>query len=113
MNILFTRGFARRFPDGPCANAVHPGVVKTGFGHDYPGVFSWLASLASPFMVSSKKGAETSVFLATDRSVEGLSGGYYSDCKLRTPRTAARDEELSERLWAVSEDLCGFKFGQY
>ncbi|MGB0647944.1 MAG: SDR family oxidoreductase [Bradymonadia bacterium] len=113
MNILFTRGFARRFPDGPRMNAVHPGVVKTGFGHDYPGIFSWLAKCASPFMVSPAKGAETSIFLATGRTVEGLTGGYYSDCKLTTPRKAAQDEEMANQLWSASEDLCGFEFGQY
>ena len=113
MNILFTRSFSRRFPNGPSANAVHPGVVRTGFGHDYPGIFSVLAKFAGPFMVSPAKGAETSVYLAMGRTVEGLTGGYYADCKLTTPRKAAQNEEMAKQLWSLSEELCGFKFGQY
>lgn len=113
MNILFTRAFALKYPHGPNMNSVHPGVVRTGFGHDYPGLFSWLAKLASPMMVSASKGAETSVYLATSDQVEGVSGGYYSDCVLREPRPKARDDVQGEALWQASEALCGFKFGQY
>jgi retinol dehydrogenase 12 len=113
MNILFTRAFALKYPQGPNMNSVHPGVVRTGFGHDYPGVFSWLAKLASPIMVSASKGAATSVYLATSDEVEGVSGGYYSDCALTQPRAKGRDDALAAELWLASEALCGFKFGQY
>ena len=46
-------------------------------------------------------------------AVEGLTGGYYADCKLTTPRKAAQNEEMAKQLWSLSEELCGFKFGQY
>ena len=111
MNIMFTRELARRAPsERVTANAVHPGVVKTGFGHDYPGLFSWLATIASPAMVSAAKGAETSIHLAISREVEGLSGGYYADAKLAKPRKKALDDEAALRLWRMSEKLCGVSF---
>ena len=113
MNILFTRQFAELFgPEVATANAVHPGVVRTGFGHDYAGWFSFLARLASPFMVSAQKGAETTVHLAMSEAVVGITGKYFSDKRETEPKPFALDLEAARKLWAVSEEYCGFVFGE-
>lgn len=112
MNILFTRQFAELFgPDVATVNAVHPGVVRTGFGHDYAGWFSFLARLASPFMVSAQKGAETTVHLAMSDEVTGITGKYFSDKRQTEPKPFALDLTTARKLWAVSEEYCGFVFG--
>jgi hypothetical protein len=41
--------------------------------------------------------------------VEGVSGQYFIKCRRRKPSRAARDEQLAERLWQVSEELTGVK----
>ena len=47
------------------ANCLHPGVVGTGFGQNN-GIFSKiLFNLSKPFMRSSEKGAETSIYLCS------------------------------------------------
>ena len=93
--------------DGITVNALHPGVVRTGFGKDgdAKGWFSWAIKLASPFMLSEEQGAATSVYLATSDEVEGKTGGYYARCKPASLSRAARDEAAAKRLWAVTESL--------
>ncbi len=98
MNILWTRELARRLADSQVtANAVHPGAVRSNLGNPA----AWQKAIVSAFMVSAERGAATSVFLATDPSVAGITGGYWAksvraDAKLSP---LARDDELAARLW--------------
>jgi len=74
-NVLFTRELARRYEDTKLtANAVHPGWVASNFGREGDmGVFIGLAMVASrPLMISSAKGAHTSVYLASSRPTSSL-----------------------------------------
>lgn len=50
------------------------------------------------------QGADTGVFLATDPSIVGHSGGYYSDCKEHTATYPYKKED-EERLWQYSEEM--------
>ncbi|RKG91763.1 SDR family oxidoreductase [Corallococcus terminator] len=109
-NILFTKGLAKRLAGTQVtANALHPGAVRTGFGHNSQGIFRHLVKLGAPFMISSEKGARTSVYLAASPEVAGVSGEYFIKCRKAKPSSAARDEALAERLWQVSEELTGVK----
>jgi retinol dehydrogenase-12 len=105
-NILFTRELARRLEGtGVTANCLHPGVVATGFGRTYGGVFSTLIKLAKPFMIRPEDGARTSVYLASSPDVATVTGKYFDKCKERQPSAAALDARAPERLWALSEGL--------
>ncbi|RKI38551.1 SDR family oxidoreductase [Corallococcus sp. AB004] len=109
-NILFSRGLTKRLAGTQVtANALHPGAVATGFGHNSQGFFKHLIKLASPFMLSPEKGARTSIYLASSPEVAGVSGEYFIKCRKAKPSSAARDEALAERLWQVSEELTGVK----
>jgi retinol dehydrogenase 12 len=109
-NILFTRALAKRLQGTVVtATCLHPGFVRTSFGRDIevsPFVKSAFGLIAR-FARSPEKGAETVVYLATSPHVQGASGGYYVDCKLTRPSSAARDDNAAERLWQVSERLVG------
>jgi retinol dehydrogenase-12 len=61
-------------------------------------------------MLSPEKGAETSIFLASDPSVATVSGGYYSKKKPEPVKSSFNTLANSQRLWAMSEDLTGTKF---
>jgi len=106
MNILWTRELARRLDgSGVTANAVHPGGVRSNLGDPAP----WQRALVRPFLVPPERGAETSVFLATDPSVATTTGGYWArsrpaDAKLTA---AARDDDLARRLWDANVELTG------
>ena len=97
-NVLFTAELARRLGGtGVTANCLHPGVIDTkllrkGFG---------------PGGAPVERGAETSVFLASDPGVARLSGLYFVNRRPAQPSAAARDPALARELWAVSERLAG------
>lgn len=110
MNILFARELARRLAARGVAvtsNSLHPGTIASQFGREGPWFIRAFYKVLGWAVKSPEQGARTSIFLASDPSVEGVSGRYYSDCKPKTPSRAARNDELAARLWAVSEQLCG------
>ncbi|MBO0931917.1 SDR family NAD(P)-dependent oxidoreductase [Fibrella aquatilis] len=64
--------------DGITVNAVHPGGVQTQLARDFKGGMKFLFNLMMPlFFVSPEKGAETSVYVATNDEVAGLTGQYF------------------------------------
>ena len=105
-NILFTRELAHRLDGtGVTANALHPGVVATGFGRNNRGAFRFMMRMAAPFLLSPEKGARTSIHLCSSPELEGVSGRYFVDCKEQQPSAAALDDGDARRLWAISEEM--------
>lgn len=105
-NILFTRELARRLAGTDVtANCLHPGVIGSGFGQTYGGVWSLLTKIAHPFLLSPEKGARTQVWLASSPDVQGVSGKYFDKCKERRPSEAAEDDAAARKLWAISEEM--------
>jgi NAD(P)-dependent dehydrogenase (short-subunit alcohol dehydrogenase family) len=106
-NILFTYELARYLTGtGVTATTLHPGVVATGFGHEDGGTWMRIGlTLGKPFLRSPRKGAETSVYLASSPEVEGLTGQYFVDCRPRRSSDASYDEAAAARLWEVSAQL--------
>jgi len=107
-NIVFTYELARRLAGtGVTANCLHPGVVATNFGKSGSAPVRWLLTLARPFIRTSSKGAETTVYLASSPEVEGVTGRYFMDCKEARSNAASYDESVWRRLWDVSEAMTG------
>jgi len=107
-NILFTRELARRLKGtGVTANALHPGVVATRFGHESGGIVSSVLKLVQNFAISPEKGAETIVYLASSPEVAGVSGEYFYKRKPSVPTRAAQDDRLAAELWRKSVELTG------
>lgn len=107
-NVLFTRELSRRF-SGITANALHPGVVRTGFGSKktkWSVRLLWL--LWQPFMRSPENGASTSIYLATAPRLEGVTGQFFDEkgCCRRMAR-GAKNEMLAKQLWRYSEEAIG------
>jgi NAD(P)-dependent dehydrogenase (short-subunit alcohol dehydrogenase family) len=107
-NIMFTYELARRLEGtGITANCLHPGTVRTELFRNLSGITGAAIKLATPFFRSPKKGAETTVYLASSPEVEGVTGKYFADCKETRSNEASYDKEAALRLWEVSEDLSG------
>ena len=109
-NVLFTKELARRLEgSNVTANSLHPGVVKTGFGHNNSGLMGAGLSLfhivASPFLLNSARGAETSIFLASSPDVENVSGEYFVKKEAVPSNDISNDPEVARKLWDVSEQL--------
>jgi NAD(P)-dependent dehydrogenase (short-subunit alcohol dehydrogenase family) len=103
-NILFTFALARRLAGaGVTANCLHPGVVATGFGHNTPGLVKTLLSLARPFLMTSEKGAATSIYLASSPEVAHVSGKYFAKSRPIASSKSSTDVALQEQLWELSE----------
>lgn len=88
MNVLFGYELARRAP-GIAVSSLHPGVINTkllrvGFGMGG-------ASLES--------GARTSVKVATDPSLRGVTGKYYSNEREAQSSQESHDRALQAELW--------------
>lgn len=108
-NVLFTYELARRLGDTPLTvNAVHPGFVATGFGHNTGGLWSGFIKIAQKlFAISPQKGAETLVYLASSAEVAGVSGKYWNDKQQKRSSDNSYDREQQKRLWAFSAEATG------
>jgi len=109
-NILFTRELSERLKGtGVTANAMHPGGVNTNFGNNQRGPMSLLFRAFKPFMRTPEQGADTLIYLASSLEVEGMTGKYLADRKVKVASDAAYDETLQKKLWEASEELTGLK----
>lgn len=105
-NILFTRELARRFAGtGVTANSLHPGFVATRFGDQTAGLLSFGIRVAKNFALTTEKGAETLVYLASSPEVAGVTGDYFHKCRVTTPSVEARDDAKAQRLWVETAAL--------
>ena len=108
-NIAWTYALSRRLADtGITANCFHPGGVNTRFGADTRGLQSLLLRFAQRFMLSPAQGADTLIWLASAREVEGRTGGYWVRRRLSQPSAAARDPDVVAHLWAESARIAGW-----
>ena len=106
--MLFTHELSKRLAGtGVTVNSLHPGVVGTNWGRHSVGAMSVGIRLASPFMTSPKKGAETSVYLASSPDVSGVTGKYFSKKREEKSSDESYDEAVALRLWNVSMVLAG------
>ena len=106
-NILFTRKLSEILKDDNITvNCLHPGVVATGFASQNDSKFQkFLFKLSKPFMRSSNKGAETSIYLSSSDDVSDVSGKYFYNSKVSKISSGASNEEDTERLWKISMEL--------
>jgi hypothetical protein len=87
---------------------VHPGVVNSGFyKNEYnTDLFSKIFAAFTPLVTRTpEKGAETSIYLASSPTVEGVTGKYFVDCKPVQPSPEATDPDTARKLWEVSAEL--------
>ena len=103
-NILFTMELARRLEGtGVTVNALYPGFVATGFAKNNGKVIAALVSIFAPLVARSPaKGAETSIYLASSPSVEGITGKYFYDSRVVPAAPQATDRAVARKLWDVS-----------
>jgi retinol dehydrogenase 14 len=108
-NLLFTYELARRLDaGGVTANALHPGMVRTGFGAEDAGSLQRLFTpLMRPFMKSPAQGAATSIYLASSPELLGVTGCYFAGSRRKESSKRSHDGATAERLWQVSAELVG------
>jgi NAD(P)-dependent dehydrogenase (short-subunit alcohol dehydrogenase family) len=126
-NILFTVGLEKRFGGrGIHAYAVHPGGIQTNLGRHLSEEQS--SNLIERIKKSDPgyewktipQGAATQCWAATAPELEGTGGVYCEDCHVAEVddessgggvRSYALEEGAAERLWTMSEEMTGERFG--
>ncbi len=104
-NVLFARELARRHGgDGLLSWSLHPGPVGTNImGRGL--VNRTLYRLIGAYM-SARRGARTSVHLASADGIEATNGAYYDEfLKVKPGSRLSQDATLAARLWEVSASL--------
>jgi retinol dehydrogenase-14 len=108
-NVLHTRALARQLDGtGVTANCLHPGAVATSIWSGAPWYARPVLALGKRVaMISPEEGGAHLTYLALDPAVEGRSGGYYDDDRLKEPSTVALNDAVAARLWDESLRLVG------
>lgn len=69
---------------------------------------SYIRKVFNPFMYfffkTPKSGAQTTLAVALDPELEKVTGKYFSDCKVKKEGSAARDDDLADWLWKISDE---------
>jgi NAD(P)-dependent dehydrogenase (short-subunit alcohol dehydrogenase family) len=103
---LFTYELAHQLKNtGVTINALHPGTIASNFDASLPGLTHWFFKVATPFMATVEKGAQTTLYLATSPEVEGVTGKYFANRKEKLSSSKSHHEATRLRLWQVSTDL--------
>ena len=108
-NVLFATELGRRLEGtGVGSYSLHPGVVATRIAQDGDSLLAGLAwKVMSYRMLTPEQGAETTVFAATDPTLDEHSGAYLSSSRITRPSPLAQDRDLAADLWAFSEQATG------
>ncbi|KAF4541049.1 Oxidoreductase [Lasiodiplodia theobromae] len=129
--ILFVRALARHaaknelgfrqqgMSTGPWIIATHPGAVKTDQQDQAAEAYGTMGkvgvAVVRPFMKDPvDQGCRSALFAATSEDVmrEGMQGVYVvPDRKVEEPSDLARNEDLSEALWLLTEKVLMDKIG--
>ncbi|MCF8261681.1 MAG: SDR family oxidoreductase [Melioribacteraceae bacterium] len=95
-NVFHTYELAQKLnPEHVTVNCLHPGVISTkllkkGFGMEG---------------ASLEEGASTSVYLASSKEVENISGKYFVQSKETPSSPDSYDKSVGKLLWEISEQM--------
>lgn len=96
----FTYGLARKLEGtGVTANVVEPGFVATNLGANMGSLRDKIAfTIVRPIQISAEKGAQTSIWAATEESLEEISGKTFGKMKEIRSGDVTYDEDVQDRL---------------
>jgi retinol dehydrogenase-12 len=107
-NVLFTYELARRINGtSVTVNALHPGRVATRIWEKGGPLNPLISLVMRRFSIPVDQGAKTVIYLASSPEVEGLTGEYFTDCKVVRSDPASYDQATAKRLWDISLNLAG------
>ena len=105
-NIYLTYELARKYTDKDIiVNCLHPGLVNSDFANNNSLRYKIMSSLIKCFGISTREGALTSIYLATDENLENISGLYFDKCKPRKSSSISYNNEIGKFLWEYSHNI--------
>jgi WW domain-containing oxidoreductase len=104
---LFAKELSRRLLGrGIAVNSAHPGATKgTRLNQHLRQPLAVIQSVAKLFMRNAQRGAATQALLAASPRVAGISGEYWTDCRITDGHPLLSDRALAKRLWDVSNRI--------
>lgn len=112
-NVLFTVGLNHRL--GPNSRlrafAIDPGLVNTSIGgKNQPAIVRWVWNLRRQKGAEPSDGAKTLIHVASAPHLDPPDGVYWRHGRSIPPSRYAQRMDEVERLWALSEQLCGIVY---
>jgi WW domain-containing oxidoreductase len=96
-NALYAKELSRRLAArGIVANSADPGAARTRIRKGL---------LTRLFAKTAAQAAATQAFLAASPEVAGITGEYWSNCKIAEGNALLQDAALARRLWDVSQEI--------
>ena len=98
--------------NGITVNCMHPGIVSTNIAQDRIGLMQFIIKTVLKLKgISPNEGADTIIFLATDKSVSHISSKYFIKRKISKTSHYAENISYAAKLWKASETIVkSFKF---
>lgn len=89
---------------GVTVNLVNPGPIRSNLMHEAPAIVRglWWLAAAPP-----ERAARTPLYLASERTIAGVTGKLFKHRREVTPHPYARDLAMQRELWAASMELAG------
>jgi NAD(P)-dependent dehydrogenase (short-subunit alcohol dehydrogenase family) len=109
MLMMFNYELARRLKgSGVTVNVLMPGFTATNLGKSSGSLSSYIMfKMVRPMQQSAKKGAETSIYLASSDDIKDITGKCFAKKKEAKTCPASYDEELQKLLWNKTESVLG------
>ena len=105
-NIYITYELAKKYEDTDITvNCLHPGLVNSDFANNNSLRYKIMSSLIKCFGMSTREGALTSIYLATQENLENISGLYFDKCRPRKSSSISYNNEIGKSLWDYSNNI--------
>ncbi|KAK6031296.1 hypothetical protein OSTOST_02556 [Ostertagia ostertagi] len=114
-NVMHARGLTRHLHKlgihHVTVNALHPGVVNSNLSRYTPLLKTPIREITAPFrwffLKTDRDGAQTTLYLALSKKVDGVSGKFFADCKLASENPLALNDQACDDLYNYSLEQCG------
>jgi NAD(P)-dependent dehydrogenase (short-subunit alcohol dehydrogenase family) len=95
-SFLLNYELARRLEgSGVTVNILHPGTFRSPiWDKNTPWYFRIFTEMAKIFMKTIEQGAQTTLYVALSKDVDGLNGRYFRNCKETISTGRTQDKEL-------------------
>jgi len=114
-NVLFTKELQRRLNEEGSditVNSIHPGLIFTNILKPLtPSVITEYLTCFIFYLIGKTpfQGAQTSVYAAISKELEGKGGLYLSDCQIKKESGFATQEN-GQQLWEITQKLINNHF---